>query len=61
MVILRLAVAKLFDSLPFAPVLHYFVKYLIAFCSRLEAVSDVISSLAVEGVGTNVRAKFDDS
>ena len=35
--------AELFDSLPIAPALRTFVRYLIAFCSRQEAASDVVS------------------
>ena len=35
--------AALFDSLPVAPVLRTFVQYLIVFCGRPEAASDVIS------------------
>ena len=50
--------AELFDSLSAAPVLRTFVKYLTAFCSRLEATSDVISCSAVEHVGMDVRTKF---
>ena len=37
--------AELLDSLPAAPVLRTFVEYLFAFCSRLEAASDVISGI----------------
>ena len=33
--------AELFNSLPAAPELRTFVKYLTAFCSRLVAASDV--------------------
>ena len=35
--------AELFNSLPEAAVLRTFAQYLIAFCSRLEEASDVIS------------------
>ena len=46
---------------PAGHVLRSFVQYLIPFCSRLEAASDVISGLAVELVGMDVPVKFDDS
>ena len=38
---------KLFDVLPAATILHTFVQYFIAFCSRPEAPSDVISGRSV--------------
>ena len=36
------------------------MQYLIAFCSRLEATSDVIAGMFVRPVVTNKCAKFDD-
>ena len=52
--------AEFLDSLPAAPALHTFV-YLLAFCNRHEAASDVISSVALEWVGMDVPLKFGDS
>ena len=54
-------VAKLFDSLPPEPVIRTFVQYLIAFCSRPKAASDIISGVAVEQVGMGVLIKFCNS
>ena len=41
--ILYQAVAELLDPLQAVPILRTSVMYLIAFCSQLEAASDVIS------------------
>ena len=41
--------------------LRTFVQYLIAFCSRPEADSDVTSSLAVDYFGVDVCVKLRDS
>ena len=47
---------------PVEPVLHTIVvQYLIAFCSQIEATSDVISGAIGGQVGMDVRVKFSDS
>ena len=51
---------ELFDSCPAGPVLRTVVQYLIAFCSRLEAASDVISGTFVGPIGLNKRVTFHD-
>ena len=53
--------AELFKSWPAGPVLHTFMQYLIAFCSRQEAANDVISDVFVDQTGTDVLAEFGDS
>ena len=55
------SVTELFNYLPAALVLLTFVRYLVAFCSLLEAASDVISGMAVEWGGVDVHIKFVDS
>ena len=52
--------AELFDSLPTAPVLRTFAQYLIAFCSRLETASDVISGRFVGSIICDEDVKFHD-
>ena len=53
--------AELFDFWPVGPVLRItFVQYLIAFSSRLEVTSDVISSENVWDVCIYAPVKFDD-
>ena len=52
---------ELFNCLPAAPVLCTFVQYSIAFCSRPEVDSDVISGMVVDYFGMDVRVKFGDS
>ena len=42
------------------PVLHTYVQYLITFCSRREAASDVISGMFVGAVVLDKRVKFHD-
>ena len=37
--------------------LRTFMQHLIAFCSRPEAAREVVSSMAVEPIGLDVRAK----
>ena len=49
---------KVCTSVPVAPILRTVVQYLIAFCSRLEVASDVISGANVEQVGMDVLVKF---
>ena len=53
--------AELFNYLPATSVLCTFGQYLIAFCSQLEAATDVISGKAEECVGMNVLIKSGDS
>ena len=53
--------AKLFDCLFGRTRFTQFVQYLIAFCSKLEAAGDVISSAVVELVGVDFIVKFGDS
>ena len=53
--------AELFDSLSFVPVLRTFVRYLIAFCSRPEEASDVISGVVVDPTSLDIHVKFGDS
>ena len=48
------------DSLPAAPVLRTFVQYLIAFGSRQEAASDVISGMFVRLIVTDRCVQFCD-
>ena len=47
--------AELVDYLPAALVSRTFVQYLTAFCSRLEAASDVISVVTVDLVGMDLE------
>ena len=47
--------AELFDPLPAAPVLRTFVQFLIAFCSRPELDSDIISGVCVEWFDAPVK------
>ena len=61
MVILHQTLAELFDSLPAGPVSRTVMQYSNTFCSRPEAVSDVISGVAVNYVGMDVREIFSDS
>ena len=61
LVILGQTVVELLDSLPAAPILRNFVQYSLAFCSRQEAASGVISGVAVVRTGTDVHVKFRDS
>ena len=56
-----ISVAELFDSLAAAPVLHTFVQYLIASCSRLEAASDVMSGRFLGLTVPQNDVKFRDS
>ena len=50
-----------FTHWPTGPVLrNTFVQYLIAFCSRLEVMSDVISGRCVRPVVPDNRVKFGD-
>ena len=51
--------AELFNSAGRTRITH-FVQYLVAFCSRLDSASDVISRVAVDDVGTDVLVKCDD-
>ena len=60
LVILHQTVTELCASIPGAAVLPTFVQYLIAFCSRPEIASDVISDLVVDLNGMKVRVKFGD-
>ena len=46
---------------PAGPVLRTFAQYLVAFCTRLEAASDIISGVAVGQVLMDIRVKFGDS
>ena len=50
LVILRQTVTELWVSMPTAPALRTFVEYLIAFCSRTETASDVVSSQFVQHI-----------
>ena len=50
----------LLDSLPAAPVLCTFMQYLVAFCSRPEAASDVMSSHFVRLIVPNKCVKMFD-
>ena len=50
--------AELFTSLPASPVLRAFVQYLTAFCSRLEAASNVISRTFVRQIGPDKPVKL---
>ena len=45
---------------PVGPVLHTFVQYLISFCSRLEAASDVVSSRFLWSIVPDKCVKFCD-
>ena len=49
-----------FNPLPAAPVLRTVLQYLIAFCSRLEAASDVISGTFVAPTVPDKIVKFRD-
>ena len=53
--------ADLFDSLPAAYVLCTFVQYLIAFYSRPEAASNVISGEILRQIVSDKTVKFGDS
>ena len=53
--------AELFDSLPAGPVSRTFAQYLIAFCSRLEVASDVVSGRFVTPIVPDKCVKFGDS
>ena len=53
--------AKLVDSLPAGPFFRSFVHNLIAFCSRLEATSDIISGRFVSQIVPDKRVTFGDS
>ena len=51
-----------YSTLPGRPVLRItFVQYLIAFCTRPDATSDVVSGVAYRPIGVMVHAKFNDS
>ena len=52
--------AELSASMPAAPVLHTFVQYLIAFGSRREATSGVISDRFVRLIVADKSMKFRD-
>ena len=52
--------AELFDSLPDRICFTHFVQYLIAFFSRPEATSDVISGRFVRTVVPDKQVKFGD-
>ena len=56
--ILPQTVTKLCASTPAAPVRRTFVQYLIAFCSRPESVSDVISGRFVGPIADDKLIKF---
>ena len=65
-VIMGQTVVELFDSLAARTRCTHFciyvcTEYLTAFCSRPEATSDVISGVAVEYVGMDVRMTCGDS
>ena len=48
-----------YSTLLVGPVLRYFVPHLVAFSSRPEAASDVVSGVAVEEAGVDVLEIFD--
>ena len=51
-------VAELFDSLTARTCLRTLAQYLIALCSQPETSGDVISSVAEEWVGMDIRVKL---
>ena len=52
--------AELFDSLLVTPVLRTFVQYLIAFCSRQQTASDLISGKFVRLIVPDKYVEFGD-
>ena len=57
-VILRQTKTEVFDSLPAGPVLRIFMQYSMTYRSLPEAVSDVISGVALAWVGMDVRVIY---